>query len=177
MTRSSRRPRHTTPPAFRSPRPRHRPVSQPVAARQDRRIVAVVAALLVLGVLTLGVIWYSTREDEGATSATPNATPVVVRQTDVDRRLAQRDNTEEVAPYSAVLDGLERKLRQRRQVIADCAVSGTTTLSEKGVSMTTLQLLQRMNELTPEPTPGPIVPGYALTCADVVRVIVGTTSP
>lgn len=174
--RASRRTRpRTTVPAYRAPRA-GRPSNQPPPRRRGPWLAAAAGVLLLLALISAVVISRRSGGDEqAATTPTAAATPPRARQLDIDQRLAARDNATDVSAYTAALDNLERKYRQRRDAIADCTVAGTTALAERGISMSALDMLNQMQRLTPEPTAGPIRPGFGLTCEDVVRGIVATT--
>ena len=170
------RPR-TTVPAYRAPRAGRASHQPPPPRRRGRWLAAAGGAVLLLALVTAVVISQGGAGDEQATTTPPTAaaTPPRARQLEVDQRLAARDNAADVSGYTAALDNLERKYRQRRDAIADCTVAGTTALAERGISMSTLDMLNQMQRLTPEPTAGPVRPGFGLTCEEVVRGIVATT--
>ena len=69
-----------------------------------------------------------------ATVTQSEALTATSRRTQADRQLAARDGAGDVAPYPAALDGLERRLRQRREVVAECATSGIATPSQMGIT-------------------------------------------
>ena len=137
------------------------------------------AGLLALVAVALGLwLWRGGAETGG--DAPPSATvaaAATVRRTATDEQLAATDGAANVDDYTAILARLERKLRQSRPIIAECVTAGRSQLAQKGVALSTLELLTRVDSAVQEPSGHASPPQLGLTCREVVGAIVAVSAP
>ena len=132
--------------------------------------IAVAVLLLAAGAV------FATRRggnDDGAATPTAGAAAAATRSAAIDRRLAERDGAAGVEEYSRVLDSLQRKLNQSGESIATCAETGRDDLARRGQQVTTLEMLNRIDAVV-QPQSRDLPQGYALTCREAVRALVGS---
>lgn len=128
------------------------------------------AAVLIISVAAVLIVSVSRRDEETAVarSTTPIAPPT--RSPSVERRLAERDGASDTEPYTRVLDSLERKLIQSGVSLAQCVETGAADLARRGVQVSLLDLLTRIDELAPQQSTSQPVQ-ERLTCRDIVRAL------